>query len=262
MDALQTSTHENTALASSPCSHDTITSGTSKHTVIPADMPEDEVRLMSSVFMDGVVIWLHFQVVTKIRDILLDFIHRSGFANVFSPTSVPSSLRDSFYDLAKSYDLDFTSDSLKHYNTVGLTFAVTGFRHTPPDVQVVIALFTALCVIIDDDFISPSLIREFPERLFNGHTQLHPALTCYAKVIAGMRKHYSPYSASVIATNSVEFVSSEMLARDEAQGVPDEAPVGYADYIRLKNGVGEAYTALIWPREMFPHTKVYVQVFP
>lgn len=140
--------------------------------------------------------------------------------------------------------------------------AVTAYRHTPFDVQVAIAMYTFLGILIDEDIMSIETIRDFPPRLFDGRPQLHPCLTRFAETLASMRSHFPPYSANIITTNTVDFVSAEMLTRDGTQGGPDGKASGYADYIRLKTGLGETYAAFIWPREQFPHTRTYVQTFP
>ena len=142
--------------------------------------------------------------------------------------------------------------------------AVTAYRHTPVDVQLDIALYTFLGIMVDEpDIMTCSTIREFPSRLFDGRIQLHPILTRFAENLARMRQHFSAYGANIITTNTVDFVNAEMLIRDEGgPEVHGQLASGYADYIRLKTGLGETYAAFIWPRSMFPHTKTYVKTFP
>lgn len=163
----------------------------------------------------------------------------------------------------RSYELGISEKQLQKYGTIGLNMAAMAYGHVPFAVQISIALYTSLGIILDDDdILTTRVIREFPPRLFDGRPQLHAVLTHWVQTIVGMREQFPPYSASVITTNAVDFVSAEMLVRDETQGGPDGKAEGYADYMRLKNGLGEAYAAFIWPLEMFPQAKTYVQTFP
>lgn len=200
----------------------------------------------------------------EIRNTLLSFFERSGIATRFSFRGVPDALADSFYALARSYKLGLSEDQLNGYGTVGLVMAATAFRHTPFEVQVAIASYSfQSCIIDDEEVLSPEVLSEFPPRFFHGDKQLHPVLTLWADTLANMpQEHFPPYPANVITTNSVDFVSAEMLVRNEAQGGPDVKAIGYADYIRMRNGLGDTFAAFIWPRKLFPQAKTFVQAFP
>lgn len=206
------------------------------------------------------------QLDSHIREIILDFMQRSGLSISFVPIHVPVDIEDKMYALAEAYGLSLNTGLLRKCATVGLETATFAYRHTPPDVQVVIALYTAVCAVIDtDEILSAQVMSTFPRCLAEGLPQVHPILSAFAKLLTNMHEHFAPYSAAIITTSTVDFVSSEMLVRDEAQGGrPDtyDKAAGYAEWIRLKNGVAEAFAAFVWPRKMFPQIKTYVQTLP
>ena len=162
-----------------------------------------------------------------------------------------------------TWNLSIPQDLHDKYATLGLNMAASAYRHTPVEVQVSIALYSFLGIMIDDAIIPSDFIREFPSRYFENRPQLHPILTHFAEMIARVRTHFLPFGANIIITNSLDFVNSEMFVRSE--GGPDmhaQVDPSYADYIRLKTGIGEAYAVYVWPRTMFPDTKTYVQTLP
>lgn len=238
-------------------------SGSPPSFLLYSELHGDEVRCLLPISFDYKRTDVYsVQVASAMHKILLEFVGRSGVADHLSFADVPAVIKENFYGTVMSYNLGVSEKHIERYGTLGLTMATTAYRHTPFNVQIAIALYTCLSIMIDDDVLPVELIREFPPRFFDGRPQLHPVLSRFVEVLADMRNHFSPYGASVISTNSVDFVTAEMLVRDETQGGPDVKDIGYADYIRLKNGVGEAFAAFIWPRQLFPHTKTYVQAFP
>lgn len=169
------------------------------------------------------------------------------------------------YALAETYKLGLCDDQFRNYAELGLNMSVTAYKHTSPALQILIALFTALFTITDDDILTTKIISTFPQRFFDGLPQLHPVLSGLTKVLASIREHYAPFSATIITTNSVDFIGAEMLVRDEEQGGrPDAYDMAavYADWLRPKNGLGIGYAALIWPSDKFPRSKTYTQAIP
>ncbi|TCD67995.1 terpene cyclase [Steccherinum ochraceum] len=199
----------------------------------------------------------------SVRQILLGLFQRTGIDQRFRYSGIDPTMEKQFYDEAYNWNLGLTDKQLRKYGTLGLNMAITAYRHTPPEVQLAIAQYTFLGILIDEDIMSTSVIREFPPRLFDGRPQLHPILTQFGETLAKMREQFAPYASTVITTNSAEFVAAEMLVRDEG-GPSADRLLGskYADYIRLKSGLGDTYAANVWPRAMFPKTKTYVQTFP
>ncbi|EKM53556.1 uncharacterized protein PHACADRAFT_211235 [Phanerochaete carnosa HHB-10118-sp] len=111
-------------------------------------------------------------------------------------------------------------------------------RHTPVETQVHIALWTALCVCIDDY----DALAEFAGRFHVDREQLHPLLDLLADNIRQMHEFFHPYGATAIVTGT---------------------PVGtYPLYKRARNGIGEGYSYCIWDKTHFPDVSSYIQVMP
>lgn len=177
-----------------------------------------------------------------------------------TPTEIDVTVKKKFYDMVNASNLGLSSDVVKKYGTVGMMIGVTAYRHTPIDIQVLVAFYTFCVAMMDDDIMSPDDIREFPFRLCDGCPQGHPILTRFAIQLTSMYDYFVPFGATTIFASTLEFINGEMLVRDD--GGPDEAVIEYADYIRSKTGLGQGYAAFMWPRSMFPSSKTYVQAFP
>ena len=134
------------------------------------------------------------------------------------------------YALAETYKLGLCDDQFRKYGEVGLNMAVTAYRHTSSDLQVLIALYTALVTLTDDDILPTEIISTFPQRFFDNLPQLHPVLSGLTKVLTTIREYFAPFSAAIITTASVDFIGAEMLVRDEEQrGHRHAYDIGYAE---------------------------------
>ncbi|THH31856.1 hypothetical protein EUX98_g2330 [Antrodiella citrinella] len=201
----------------------------------------------------------------EIREILLQFLHRIGVTGLLdSDTPQTRLVTQKFFDVVSSWDLELSDKDHAKYASVGLLIATRSYRYAPVDVQVAIAIYTFLCITCDDPGILPNdVIRDFAPRFFSGSKQRHPILTHLVEHLAVLREHYATFSANAIAVSTLDFINAEMFVRDEG-GAEVHRPeaLGYIDYMRWKNGVGEAFVVFIWPKALFPETRTYVQAIP
>ncbi|TCD67997.1 terpene cyclase [Steccherinum ochraceum] len=200
----------------------------------------------------------------QVRSLLPRFFQEIGILKRFRFCGVDAALEQSFFSAISGWSLDMTEEQLQRYATVGLVMATTAYRHTPPDVQLAIALYTFFLPIIDDDdILSYEMIRQFPSRLLEGSPQLHPVLVHLVDNLASMRHLFPIYSATTITADTIVFMNAEVQIRDGGEvDIRRDVSVGYVDYIRMKTGLGEAYAAFIWPQLLFPETKRYIQTLP
>ncbi|KAI0792632.1 isoprenoid synthase domain-containing protein [Abortiporus biennis] len=79
---------------------------------------------------------------------------------------------------------------------------------------------------------------------------------------SGMQPYFSTYSANAIGSSFLEYCNSEMLLRrhKDISLIPDSSR--YIEYIRMKEGMAEAYAAFIWPECVCPDLKEYLQALP
>lgn len=143
--------------------------------------------------------------------------------------------------------------------------AVTAYEHIPSiDLQAEIALYTGLLFIIDDALIDSHAVAEFVPRLCSGSRQLHPVLDRVAETCHSLQKFYPAFGANSIYASTIDFVSSDHFqSQDKVRNLPlgrDSVP--YVKFMREKDSIGAAYAAFIWPKDSFPNSVEYIQVFP
>ncbi|KAH8100284.1 isoprenoid synthase domain-containing protein [Cristinia sonorae] len=203
------------------------------------------------------------QEMTQVREIILDLFRRIGIADRFCFKGFDPLVKNSFADVIRTWDLGLPGHVLSKYERVALFMATTSYHYTSVDFQVYIALYTLLVLLVDDDIMPTHIIREFPARLLDGRPQLHPILTHLTEQLTNVRQYFPLFCANLVTINTLDFVNAEMFVRDEGGPmVQGRTGVGYIDYIRVKNGLGETYAAFIWPQSQFPETRRYVQTFP
>lgn len=202
---------------------------------------------------------------TRKRAIFLDFFRRTGVSDHFHWKGMNQDLMSRGTEIIRTWNTGLSDKHIEKYLTVGLVIAITGYGHTPLDVQLVIGLYTFCATITDDTVMPNEVIRECAPRLLTGQPQLHPILTHLVEYTLIFRKYYSSFNANAIAVSTIDFLNAEMFNRDEGGSelrLAVREAAQYVDYMRWKTGVGEAYAAMIWPQTMFPETKNYIQAMP
>ena len=175
-------------------------------------------------------------------------------------------MKTKFYEVINSRNISLPEDVIEKYATIGLSIATTAYRHiTDVDMQVCLAIYTFATYAADDDVIPVTVLREFVPRFYGRLAQLHPVLELLVENLTQMMpKHYATYNANAIVAASMEYFNAEMFERDgSAAGMEiSRTSVFFVDYMRWKSGIGEAFAAQIWPKDMCPDTKDYIQAIP
>ena len=160
-----------------------------------------------------------------------------------------------------SWDLgDVTAERYGRIIVAAINEATTSYGHTHPDVQVHIALYSVLILIIDDLEINPAALQEFVQRLQTGAPQLHPVLTYLAENIQHLPEYFPPYAATAIFAATVQFINSTVFDK-ELENMPltkDSLP--YVLYKRARNSLGEVYGFMVWDKFTFPNISTHIQV--
>ncbi len=160
-------------------------------------------------------------------------------------------------------DLGLPSHVFEKYFVFGHVFATTAYRHvSSPKLKAEIALFTGLGYLVDDAVMGIPAIQEFVTRFCSGSRQLHPTLDVFVENIHCLGKYFTEYGASVICSSTIDFVNTELFQRGATDINLGPNSIPYIKYIRHKDAYVEAYTVLIWPKDVFPDTKEYLQAFP
>ncbi|EKM53584.1 uncharacterized protein PHACADRAFT_211257 [Phanerochaete carnosa HHB-10118-sp] len=164
---------------------------------------------------------------------------------------------------AQTWNLGGVSPArLEHCLITGIDIAKTTYKHTPVETQVHIALWTALCVCVDDFDTSVDAIAEFAEGFYAGREQLHPLLDLLADNIRRMHEFFHPYGTTVIVTGTVQFVACTLVDRETKAMNLHPSARGYPLYKRFRNGLGEGYSHCIWDKIHFPDVSSYIQAMP
>ncbi|EKM53583.1 uncharacterized protein PHACADRAFT_211256 [Phanerochaete carnosa HHB-10118-sp] len=198
------------------------------------------------------------------RYTITEFLRRAAIA---MPTFDPSAFGDEIDRLihaeTKKWDVSgVPPDRLEHCLVTGINMAKTAYRHAPIETQVHIALWTALCVCVDDFDPGTSAIAEFAERFHAGLEQLHPLLDLYADILRWMPKFFGPYGAAAIVTSTVQFVTSTLVDKETDTMKLHHSARGYPLYKRNRNGVSEAYAFCICDKVHFSDVATHIQVTP
>jgi len=122
-----------------------------------------------------------------------------------------------------------------------------------------------MCAFVDDTTSrDDSDVKEFSRRFYEGTTQKSTLLNVFAENLRGMFKYYDPIIASAIIQSTLAFVDACLLeVRRGYQMMPQaEGGEGWSHYIRVKDGLGDAFAFFLFPRAIFPEASSYLQVIP
>lgn len=167
---------------------------------------------------------------------------------------------------AKTWDFGLPSHIPHRYLSLGLAIATTAYDHLSPfpQVQADLATYAGLCVLFDDgaSIIGIPPMQEFPRRFYTNQPHLHPVLDRFADIIRSIGKHFSPFCANAIVVSTMDFVSAELFMKDAADMPLVLGSSKYIKYMRTKDGIDEAFAALMFLLCMFPDPTAYIQAFP
>ena len=151
---------------------------------------------------------------------------------------------------------------LDHHVVTSINLVKTAYKHTPIETQVHIALWTALCICVDDFEIDTAAVAEFAERFHGGREQLHPLLDLLAEKCRRMPEFFHSYGAASIVTNTVQYVACTLFDKEAETMEVHPAAREYPLYKRARNGIGEGYAYCIWDKVQFPDVTTHIQMIP
>lgn len=162
-----------------------------------------------------------------------------------------------------TWDMGNASPRRLHRHVVtAINVAKTAFGHTAVATQVHIALWTTLCIFVDDFEINKDVVVAFAERFHAGQAQLHPLLDALAGTLRDMPKFFHPYGAASIVTNTIQYVVCTLFDKETEGMEVHPAARDYPVYKRSRNGLGEGYAHCIFDKVHFPDVSTHIQVIP
>ncbi|KAL5480693.1 hypothetical protein ACEPAI_9633 [Sanghuangporus weigelae] len=142
---------------------------------------------------------------------------------------------------------------------VGATIAATSYSHLRDEsVRIYIALFTGFVTYLDDLFLSHiDAIREFVPRFVARQPQQLKVLDDFAALLLETSRFHNAVACNIILTSALDYVSS-LLIQYDVLGVPmPTSATEYPVFFRRLSGIGNAYTAFIFPASMPVHSWIF-----
>lgn len=147
----------------------------------------------------------------------------------------------------------------------GVGLATTAFRSTPFEIQCTVAIFTTYCLIIDDFARDPEFrhhLKQFNVCLLARHPQDNPVLQSMAEFMRSFYPLFGQFSTDMIIKDSLQFISACYVeAENEKLCFPAEARQ-FPYYFRLKVGVAEAYSFMLFPIAQFSELECLKHCLP
>ena len=110
--------------------------------------------------------------------------------------------------------------TVKEYLVPGVIMISTAYAHIPRHLQVIVAVYAAFTLWIDDRFAAkPEPLAVFGVRFVKGEEQGDKGLDAWVKVIKELMEIYPAAQSNLICTASLNFVTA-MLVEDGLQKQP------------------------------------------
>jgi hypothetical protein len=131
--------------------------------------------------------------------------------------------------------------------------AMTAYHSTPFEVQRIIGIYTTYAIAIDDRAQEMKHdLKDFSTLLLSEKPQGNKLLQSFAHFMKPMRQIFGQFGGDMVIKDSLQFVSSCYLEAEAKDRLlfPEDAPE-FAQYLRLKTGVAEAYAFMLFPEKQF-----------
>ncbi|KAJ5158759.1 uncharacterized protein N7500_008410 [Penicillium coprophilum] len=143
--------------------------------------------------------------------------------------------------------------------------ATTTFQKTPFNIQCTVAVFTTYCLIIDDfahDLDFRHHLKQFNICLLTRQPQGSPVLESMGKFLSSFHSIFGQFAGDMIIKDSLQFISA-CYAEAESENIqfPAEAHL-FPSYFRLKVGVAEAYSFMLFPTTQFSEAECLQYCLP
>lgn len=189
------------------------------------------------------------------------FLDRTGL-------TIPSIPRD--LELEALVDETITSWGLKEaihpHEVTANIIAMTGYGHIQNRrTRVHISLYTSLLTTMDEPAVLNSLASDkFHMQFCSGSVQSSDTgmFGRLSQNLLEMWDHYPRFSASAILASTLQFMNATILQNTSGDVLSTFKAESFLKYRRFADGVGEAYTVMIWDGETFPDPTVYAEAIP
>ncbi|KAH9995696.1 isoprenoid synthase domain-containing protein [Xylariaceae sp. FL0662B] len=148
---------------------------------------------------------------------------------------------------------------------VGSTYAIICFPNHPLDVQVYVAIYTWLAIVMDDEISRcPADFERFHECFAAGKPQPTPLLESWAELMRTAFDYWDPVVAGFIVSASLNYVNANIMeGRSDFQCLtPTKGGQSWPWYLREKDGVAEAYAYFTFAKALCPDISCFLEAVP
>ncbi|KAI1130161.1 isoprenoid synthase domain-containing protein [Nemania abortiva] len=151
-----------------------------------------------------------------------------------------------------------------HAFQTGANYAYLCYPNLPLELRVYSGIFTWLAIIVDDGGKKdPEEWHQFIPRFLAGAAQHNRLAQEWDRWLRLAFEYYSPTAANFIITSSLNFTNACALEGSELPQMTRTAGgENFADYLRDKNGLAEAYAWMTFPRTACPNISSYIEAVP
>ncbi|XDG03119.1 hypothetical protein ABKA04_002734 [Annulohypoxylon sp. FPYF3050] len=165
---------------------------------------------------------------------------------------------------------DFAPDYIQHYLPIiqsSAWIATSTYPFVPREIREAIAIYTALVIMVEDTSEENLMdLKLFQDRLLRNQPQPNQLLEATVHFLHTLRGVYGPFISDMITKATVEFVSV-CAFEQEYEGIfaASSSTPDFPYYLRLKTGIGEAYSFFAFPECMYPEDvflRTYLPAIP
>lgn len=166
-------------------------------------------------------------------------------------------VEDSMRDAGLSSEM---LERIQPYIGSSVNIALTCYAHTSPKVQEAVALYTSYAITIDDlghEFNNE--MKAFVSNLLCGQPSESVILRGFLNVLDSNSSQFGQFGGNMIVKSSLDFICGcyleierECRESHNTSSMHDTAKAPeYAEYLRIKTGVAEAYAFFLFAEELF-----------
>lgn len=198
-----------------------------------------------------------------------EFLHRISYqypATVHFDDTLKKKVENSMLKAGLSTE---TLGRIQPYINSSVNIAITCYAHTSPQVQESVALFTSYAISIDDmgqEFVDE--MKSFVSDLLDGQPAKNLILRGFFDIITAYDHQFGQFGGNMIVKSAIDFVCGcylelERESRESKATERDTAKAPeFAEYLRVKTGVAEAYAFFLFPEEVFPEDELLHAYLP
>ncbi|KAI8986210.1 terpenoid synthase [Trametes punicea] len=222
----------------------------------------NSVRTLGASFDVSRERWGYDDPIEETKHILRDFLSRLRYRAPHTPLDYR--MRKEVEDEIVSWDADLSPAYIAALTDTSCSIAECAYAHTSYQHQLLVAIYTAYAVYVDDlGSRDLEALGEFVKR-FVAHQDLQdPVLARFVRQFQDMYVYYPRLSADNINAKSIEALIGMYIEFTAKDMVVAPGATMYPAFLRLKTGIGAAYALFNFVKGWRdPSDNFYLQLIP